>query len=585
MRPRVVRLSVWMAMTCLLVLVPLIGFSTWVLYRSDVEQQRAATQVLGRRAGNAAAAIARELDSICTELGAISVADAAGLHEAHSPRKVAENILQADRRLRSVAIRGPDGIDTTAARRGLEADPAAARQPPGEAPAGPHCQTSQYIAPDGALPSLVRIAQQVPSAPSASSLSATIDLKTLGGRFDDLHWPAEWTAAIIDRDGLILARSHDAARYVGAPATPALMQALANGAKTFRSVTKDGTAVVTQAAPIAGTAWHVVVGLPASLLDAQVRAAMAEMFAAAAACIALGIAAAVGSARFIVRQLRQVVDLHVRGDVEQALQSPIQEIRQISDALEAARASMSRAFTEVEAARESALTQLRERDEMLDVLAHEVRQPLNNASAALQEARAYIAGSVTPEAAAPLSRANGVLSEVTSSIDNTLAAASLLVGETRLHRIDFDVDTLIGLASADLATDHRSRIRVERASSTRTAYMDPGLMRLALRNLMSNAVKFSPREAPVTIRISDSDQPLAVVLDVIDSGPGIPPEMLPMLFKRGGRRLASIGGRRHGLGLYIVRRVMQLHGGSATLEHNGADGTTFRLTLNQGFDD
>jgi len=187
-------------------------------------------------------------------------------------------------------------------------------------------------------------------------------------------------------------------------------------------------------------------------------------------------------------------------------------------------------------------------------------------------------------AAAPLQRAGSVLSEVQSSIDNTLAVAALLVGHG-LAREDSDIDALIAVAIADLPPSEAGRVRVERATRTRTAAMDASLMRLALRNLLSNALKYSPRLAPVVVRVADSDEPLALLIDVVDAGPGIPAERLARLFERADRRLPNPGARRQGLGLYIVRRVMELHGGSVQLVHNGADGATLRLVINQGDDD
>jgi signal transduction histidine kinase len=299
----------------------------------------------------------------------------------------------------------------------------------------------------------------------------------------------------------------------------------------------------------------------------------------------LGIGAALYTARSIGAQMRRVVDGHVRGEPEEDTSRGIREVRDIACVLAASRRAVSAAFAEVDAARGNALAQLKERGEMLDVLAHEVRQPLHNASAAVQEANAVILNSISPAARAPLSRANGVLSEVLASIDNTLAAAALLVGDKQMRRVDFDIDALVAVAIADMAADQAPRVRVERVTDTRTASVQPNLLRLALRNLLSNALKFSPRDATVTVRIADSDRPLAVILDVIDAGPGIDGEQLPRLFERGERKGQPLGGRRQGLGLYIVRRVMQLHQGSVTLERNGPGGTTMRLTIVQSVDE
>ncbi|MFN3304615.1 MAG: PAS domain S-box protein [Roseateles sp.] len=222
---------------------------------------------------------------------------------------------------------------------------------------------------------------------------------------------------------------------------------------------------------------------------------------------------------------------------------------------------------------------LRERSEMLDVLAHEVRQPLNNASAALQGAAASLAGRGEMQAQQRLTRAQVVLSQVLAGVDNTLAAASLLAGGGRIERLDTDIDTLIAVTIADLPREQRDRVVVHRHTATRTALMDMSLLRLALRNLLSNALKYAPGGSPVLLHVMDFDEPAALQFEVADSGPGIPRELLPRLFTRGGRG----GGPQasHGLGLYIVRRVMDLHGGSAELLRTGPAGTVMRLTLPQ----
>lgn len=222
---------------------------------------------------------------------------------------------------------------------------------------------------------------------------------------------------------------------------------------------------------------------------------------------------------------------------------------------------------------------LAERNDMLNVLAHEVRQPLNNASAALQSAARVLTDIRESAASQRLSRARTVMGQVLASIDNTLAVATLLARPSKAECMDADIDTLIEVSIADFAEDQRRRIRVERATATRTAAMDMSLMRLALRNLLSNALKFSPPDTPVTLRLSDSDDPLALVLDVSDQGPGIATALVPTLFERTTRPETASLAAGHHLGLYIVRRVMELHDGEVQLQHNGPTGVTMRLLL------
>ncbi len=218
-----------------------------------------------------------------------------------------------------------------------------------------------------------------------------------------------------------------------------------------------------------------------------------------------------------------------------------------------------------------------ERGEMLDVMAHEVRQPLNNASAALQSAANALRDVGQNAASQRVRRAQAVLAEVMGSIDNTLAVASLLARPDPIQHADTDIDTLFAVTIADLPEAERARIRIDRVTHTRTASMDMSLMRLALRNLLTNALKYSPAGSEVVIRVSDSDDPLALVMDVSDAGGAIPAAIMPTLFTRGVRGEHAGVAAGHGLGLYIVRRVMELHAGQVEVTRNEADGVTFRL--------
>ncbi len=578
-------LAVWVSGVCLLALAPLLVFSTLMVYREIAEQQRQGLEALERRASTAAAVMGNELDLVFTELTAISrVADT---HNADlkATYDLAKRVVESDPRLASISLSAPSGRQPFITSRPFgttlpDSNATTLLQPLFE---GAHRAVSPLVMGAVSAEPVVGVALPIDLGPAGVfALRAVIRLDAVGARFRELNWPPDWTAALIDQNGDIIARSRDAERFVGQASNPGVLDSVRNNTGPFHALTKEGVATVASGAPVPGAPWYVVVGRPAAALDAQVRKSMATILLAGALCALLGIVAAIYTARSIGAQLRHVVDMHVRGEPDALPNTSIREVGEIADVLTSARAVASEAFAEVEAAREHALAQLRERGEMLDVLAHEVRQPLNNASAALQEANAAILQSVSPAILVPLSRANGVLAEVIGSIDNTLAVAAQLVGDKHISRVDFDIDALVSLSIADMAVDQATRVRVERLTSTRTASMEPNLLRLALRNLLSNALKFSPRDSLVTVRISDSDEPLAVILDVINSGTGIDAVLLPRLFDRGGRTAQNLGGRRQGLGLYIVRRVMQLHQGSVTLERNAEQGITMmRLTIVQ----
>jgi signal transduction histidine kinase len=85
----------------------------------------------------------------------------------------------------------------------------------------------------------------------------------------------------------------------------------------------------------------------------------------------------------------------------------------------------------------------------------------------------------------------------------------------------------------------------------------------------------------VTLRLADVEEPPQIVFEVIDSGAGIEAGLLPRLFERGARGAGAADRSRHGLGLFIVRRAMDLQRGTAELVSTGPAGTTMRLTLPQ----
>lgn len=235
---------------------------------------------------------------------------------------------------------------------------------------------------------------------------------------------------------------------------------------------------------------------------------------------------------------------------------------------------------QVQAHAEALSRLLAERSEMLDVLAHEVRQPLNNASAALQSASAALQGAGDGIAISRVQRARTVLGEVLAGVDNTLAAAALLAGARELHLQEMELETLVELVVADMPLDDRARVQVDMQSMHHHAPMDLSLLRLALRNLLSNALKYSGKPCEVWIRVSDlddaqADGPPWLAIDVIDAGGGFDPASLGRLFQRGGK--GDSGG--HGLGLYIARRVVEMHGGTLGLLKSGPQGSVLRMLL------
>jgi signal transduction histidine kinase len=107
-------------------------------------------------------------------------------------------------------------------------------------------------------------------------------------------------------------------------------------------------------------------------------------------------------------------------------------------------------------------------------------------------------------------------------------------------------------------------------------------MRLALTNLLFNALAYSPPGSPVRLRIYDSEEPLAMVFEVVDTGDGISAELLPRVFDKGTRGTNTRATTGAGLGLYIVRKVVDAHRGTVEIVPNTPRGSIVRMSIPQG---
>jgi signal transduction histidine kinase len=105
-------------------------------------------------------------------------------------------------------------------------------------------------------------------------------------------------------------------------------------------------------------------------------------------------------------------------------------------------------------------------------------------------------------------------------------------------------------------------------------------LRQVLRNLLENAVKYSPAGEAVDVRARAEDG--RVLVTVEDSGPGIPAEQHGLIFERFGRANVGLGKPGTGLGLFIARSIAEAHGGRLSVASTPGQGATFTLELPTG---
>jgi signal transduction histidine kinase len=106
---------------------------------------------------------------------------------------------------------------------------------------------------------------------------------------------------------------------------------------------------------------------------------------------------------------------------------------------------------------------------------------------------------------------------------------------------------------------------------------DAQRLRQIFGNLIDNAVKYSPKEEPVEVRVSQSNG--AVLVSVRDRGPGIKADDQTLIFEKFGRVAAGNAKPGSGLGLYIARSIAETHGGTIAVSSAPGHGATFTVKL------
>jgi len=225
--------------------------------------------------------------------------------------------------------------------------------------------------------------------------------------------------------------------------------------------------------------------------------------------------------------------------------------------------------------RDRAKRESRMKDEFLAMLAHELRNPIGAINNAVQVLEATCGGG-GPEAHARdvITRQVGHLSRL---IDDLLDVERVVSGKLQLNRRPLDMAEAVRRAVRSV-TGGTGLDRID--VSTGPVWIDGDAVRIeqVLTNIVTNAIKYTPPDGCIRVVLrGDGDD---VLLTVEDTGVGIPPELLPRIFDmfiQGDRTLdRSRGGL--GIGLTLVRRLVELHGGTITASSDG-DGHGSRFTV------
>jgi signal transduction histidine kinase len=223
----------------------------------------------------------------------------------------------------------------------------------------------------------------------------------------------------------------------------------------------------------------------------------------------------------------------------------------------------------------------RNKDEFLAVLAHELRNPLAPITNALRLMRMSPADPQTLQHAREVIERQ--LSQLTRLVDDLLDVSRITRGKITLSRHPVAVATLIERAVETvqpLRQEHEQELTLEGPAHALWVDGDPLRLTQALGNILGNAAKYTQRGGHITLSVSEEGGDAAI--RIRDDGIGIPAERLPLIFdlftqldRSGDHPQSGLG-----IGLALVRRLLEMHGGSVSASSEGAGrGSEFLVRL------
>ena len=222
----------------------------------------------------------------------------------------------------------------------------------------------------------------------------------------------------------------------------------------------------------------------------------------------------------------------------------------------------------------------RQKDEFLGIASHELKTPLTSLKGLTQLTRRRLERSGAPEAQY-LARMEYAIRRMETLVNDLLDISRIESGKLALRLEPCDLVALCRQVVEEQIAATDRHIIFDAPEGPIEVGVDIDRISQVLTNLLSNALKYSPLESPVSLTIAHNNGNVGFA--VSDQGTGIPKDELPQIFDRfyrvPGVEVQSGSGVGLGLGLYITKEIVERHGGSIWVESERGKGSTFQVSL------
>lgn len=245
--------------------------------------------------------------------------------------------------------------------------------------------------------------------------------------------------------------------------------------------------------------------------------------------------------------------------------------------------ALQQANTDLEAANHRLKELDRMKSQFLSHCSHELRTPLTSIKGFTENLLHGMVGPLAERQHLYLTRISANANRLTRMIADLLDLSRIEAGTVRLAHASVSLSELLEDVTQELLPLTQTKaqhLTVEITEDHLTAWGDQDRLHQIVTNLVHNAHKFSPQEGRIMVRASPAP-PGHILLTISDTGPGIPREAQASLFQPffQAHRIPEIGTQGLGLGLSIVKQLVELHGGTISVESQPGEGATFHLRL------
>jgi PAS domain S-box-containing protein len=227
------------------------------------------------------------------------------------------------------------------------------------------------------------------------------------------------------------------------------------------------------------------------------------------------------------------------------------------------------------------------KDEFLANMSHELRTPLNSILGMLENLNEQVYGQLNDRQMKSLQTIGNSSHHLLALINDILDLSKIEAGKVELQLESFNIEEICQASLMfvkQLAYKKQLQLSLELAPEVTTIVADQRRIKQILVNLLSNAVKFTPERGSIRLEVKQSDVEHSVSFVVIDSGIGIETAALARLFNPFEQIATEFTSQLEGtgLGLALVKQLVELHGGSVTVTSQIGQGSCFTVTLPLG---